>query len=298
MSNKDCPKYLPKTSQVILITGTSSGFGLLTAVRLVWLGHIVYATMRDTSKQQLLLEEAAKRGAARIQVRELDVTKPSTIKKVVDEIKEKHNHIDVLVNNAGFGLGGFFEDLTQEEIRHQMEVNFFGVQNVCREVIPLMRERRQGQIINISSIAGQSGTPALGAYNASKWALEGFSESLYHELALFGVQVVLVEPGSYPTNIFSGNARYSEGFDNSQSPYFQMSQKLRAFVKKEMAKNKKDPKDIACLIERIINTKNPKLRYVSDFSSWLRIIVGKILPPSIYNYIFRKVIYGDSKHTL
>ena len=141
------------------------------------------------SKKQPLEDELAKRKTQAF-IRELDVTKPSTIKNVVEEIQKTHFHIDVLINNAGYGIAGFFEDLSEEEIRAQMEVNFFGVQNVCREVIPLMRKRSQGKIINISSIAGQVATPCLGAYNTSKWALEAFSESLYYELGLFGISVV------------------------------------------------------------------------------------------------------------
>ncbi len=285
MPTQDCQK-------VILITGCSSGFGLLAAARLAAQGHFVYATMRDVSKQQLLLDEVAKRGG-QVLVRALDVTKSQTITPVIEEIKQHHKHIDAVINNAGFGLGGFFEDLSEEEIRRQMEVNFFGVQNVCRQVIPLMRQRRKGKIINISSIAGQCGSPSLSAYNASKWALEGFSESLYHELALFGVQVVLVEPGSYPTKIFGDNACYAKNFNNAQSPYFTFSQHLKKFVQSEMHKSKKDPEDVARLIEKIIHTQNPQLRYVSDLSSHARIVIGKILPPSIYNYIFRKVIYGN-----
>src|SRR5271163_4899610 len=154
--------------KVILITGCSSGFGLLTAVRLAAQGHFVWATMRDLSKKNFLEEELARRNA-QATIRELDVTKPATIKNVVEEIQKTHSHIDVLINNAGYGIAGFFEDLGEEEIRSQMETNFFGVQKVCREVIPLMRQRSQGKIINISSIAGQVATPCLGAYNASKW---------------------------------------------------------------------------------------------------------------------------------
>ena len=129
--------------KVILITGCSSGFGLLTAARLASQGHFVWATMRDLSKKQPLEDELAKRNTQAV-IRELDVTKPSTIKDVIEEIQKTHFHIDVLINNAGFGIGGFFEDLSEEEIRSQMEVNFFGVQNVCREVIPLMRKRLTG----------------------------------------------------------------------------------------------------------------------------------------------------------
>jgi len=278
--------------KVILITGCSSGFGLLTAVRLAAQGHFVWATMRDLSRQKPLEDALAGRQAQAF-IRELDVTKPSTIKKVIDEIQKTHNHIDVLINNAGYGIAGFFEDLTEEDIRGQMEVNFFGVQNVCREIIPLMRKRSQGKIINISSIAGQVASPCLGAYNASKWALEGFSESLYSEMCLFGISVSLVEPGSYPTKIFSENAHYARHFDNSQSPYFRFSQKLKNAAQKYTGKLKRDPQEVAGLIESIINKSHPRLRYVSDFSSWSRIMIQKILPPRLFGYIFRRFAYAD-----
>jgi len=278
--------------KVILITGCSSGFGLLTAVRLAAQGHFVWATMRDLSKKQFLENELAKRNAQAV-IRELDVTKPSTIKNVIEEIQKTHASIDVLINNAGYGIGGFFEDLTQEEIRAQMEVNFFEVQNVCREVIPLMRKRLQGKIINISSIAGRVASPCLGAYNTSKWALEAFSESLYYELALFGIFVVLVEPGSYPTNIFTQNAHYAKNFDNTQSPYFSFSQKLKNISQQSIRKFNRDPDEVARLIENIVNNPRPRLRYVSDFSSWSRVTAQKILPPRLTSHIFRRIIHAD-----
>ncbi len=286
-----------KQSKIILITGSSSGFGLLTAVRLAAKGHIVYATMRDLAKQNDLLEAVGKEGGA-VLVRVLDVTQPHTIKAVMDEIKHKHNRLDVVVNNAGYGLGGFFEDLGDDEIREQMDVNFFGVQNVCRAVIPLMRQERSGHIINVSSIAGQTGTPALGAYNASKWALEGFSESLYQELREFGIRIVLVEPGSYPTKIFKDNARYCRNYHNPNSIYFAYGQTLKAFVQKHTQHSKRNPEVIAHLIAKIINTPDPKLRYVSDFSSWLRVATGKMLPPSLYHAIYRKALYEQSQRSL
>lgn len=278
--------------KVILITGCSSGFGLLTAVRLAAQGHFVWATMRDLSKKQSL-EDSLALHQTQAFIRELDVTKPSTIKNVIAEIQKTHAHIDVLINNAGYGIAGFFEDLGEGEIRAQMETNFFGVQNVCREIIPSMRKRKQGKIINISSIAGQVATPCLSAYNASKWALEAFSESLYYELGLFGISVVLVEPGSYPTNIFTKNAHYAENFDNAQSPYFPFSQQLRDIAQNSIRKLKCDPDEVAKLIERIINKSHPRLRYVSDFASALRIVVQKILPPRLIALIFRRFIHAE-----
>ncbi len=278
--------------KIILITGTSSGFGLLTAARLAAQGHIVYATMRDVNKSQELRQEIANRGG-HIQIRELDVTIVQTIKKVVDEIKQTHNRIDCVINNAGYGLGGFFEDLTQEQLKDVMEVNFFGTQNVCREVIPLMRANLSGTIINVSSIAGLTAAPCFGAYNASKWAVEAFSESLFYELSLFGIKVVLVEPGSYPTKIFSDNARYAKNFNNPQSPYYKVSQKLNSLVQAQKLKMTRDPEHVAELIEKIIYSKNPKLRYVSDWQSWLEVQARRLMPKWTYGYVLRRIQNGN-----
>jgi NAD(P)-dependent dehydrogenase (short-subunit alcohol dehydrogenase family) len=278
--------------KVILITGCSSGFGLLTAVRLAAQGHFVWATMRDLSKKQSL-EDALVIHQAQAFIRELDVTKPESIKNVVEEIHKTHAHIDVLINNAGYGIAGFFEDLTDEEIRAQMETNFFGVQNVCREVIPLMRQRRQGKIINISSIAGQVASPCLGAYNTSKWALEAFSESLCFELGLFGISVSLVEPGSYPTKIFTDNARYAKNLDNPQSPYYHFSQRLKNIAQKYTRKINRDPDVVARLIVSIVHQSHPRLRYVSDFSSWMRIVVQKNMPSCLFRYLIRRFLHAD-----
>jgi len=278
--------------KIILITGCSSGFGLLTAARLAARGHMVWATMRDLGRKGPLDNELARRNTQAV-IRELDVTKPSTIKGVVAEIQDKHQRIDVLINNAGYGIGGFFEDLSEEDIRRQMEVNFFGVQSVCREVIPLMRQHSQGKIINISSIAGRIASPCFSAYNSSKWALEAFSESLYFELSLFGISVCLVEPGSYPTHIFTQNAQYAKNFDNAQSPYFSFSQKLKDMTLQSISKLNRNPEDVARLIEKIVHKSHPRLRYVSDFSSWSRVMMQKILPPRLTASIFRRIIYAN-----
>jgi len=278
--------------KVILITGCSSGFGLLTAARLAGQGHIVWATMRDPEHKGPLENELTRRHTRGL-IRELDVTKPSTIKNVIEEIQKTYGYIDVLINNAGYGVAGFFEDLGEEQVRSQMEVNFFGVQNVCRQVIPLMRKRSQGKIINISSVAGRVASPCLGAYNASKWALEAFSESLYFELGLFGISVVLVEPGSYPTKIFTQNAHYADNFDNAQSPYFSFSQKLKDISQRVTKKFDRDPENVARLIEDIINKSHPRLRYVSDLASASRMILQRILPLWVISRIFRRVIHAD-----
>jgi len=275
---------MSSNSKIILITGTSSGFGLLTAARLASHGHHVIATMRNIEKRHALLREVNRRGG-KVIIKTLDVTKKETIKQTMNEVASQFGYLDCLVNNAGYAIGGFFEDLTDEEIRQQMEVNFFGVQNVTRAAIPLMRSRKSGKIINISSIAGFSTSPAFSAYDVSKWALEAFSESLRYELKLFGIDVLLIEPGTYNTKIFHENAKYAKNFDNKDSPYYLISQKLRKFVLDYVNDCHKDPEEIPILIEKLIHTKNPSFRNIPDLESQTLAFFRKLLPFSMYSFI-------------
>ncbi len=283
--------------KVILISGTSSGFGLLFALRLAKRGHIVYASMRDLTKKIDVEQQASKRGV-NLHICYMDVTKPASIDTLVQHIIGQHKRLDVVINNAGVALGGFFEDLDIEQIRSLMEINFWGIININHFIVPIMRSQQNGMIINISSIAGRTASPALSAYHASKWAVEGHTESLYHELKRFGVHMVLVEPGSYPTNIFGKNALTGKRSDDVQSPYYEYSKRLSTFVDKFRLNSHKDPERVAVLVERIVHTKNPKLRYISDLSSRLRVMGSIIIPPSIYRFIYERVIYGNSKRTI
>ncbi len=273
-------------SPVVLITGCSSGFGLLTAARLATQGHHVIATMRDLNKQNGLRSEVNRRGG-QVDILRLDVTDQYMIRETVSWISSKYGYVDVLVNNAGYGIGGFFEDLTQEEIRAQMEVNFFGAQNMTRAVIPLMRQRRRGKIINISSVAGFSTSPAFSAYNASKWALEAFSESLRYELRFFGIDVLLVEPGTYQTKIFYENAHYAANFDNPQSPYYLMSRHLKKKVMAYVKDCRKDPEEIGIMVEKLIRAKNPPFRNIPDMEGQILYILRRCLPFRVYSAMIR-----------
>ena len=284
----------PPNPQIILITGTSSGFGLLIAARLASYGHKVVATMRDLAKKDALLKEVEKRGG-KIDILPLDVTDPISIQKAVSEAIHRYKKIDVLVNNAGFGMGGAFEDLSQEDIREQMEANFFGAQNVIRAVLPFMRGQKKGRIINISSMAGLKSTPCLGAYNASKWALEGFSESLYYELKFFGIDVVLVEPGTYKTKIFNQNARYAHDFDNPRSPYYAISQYLKNKMMNYTNHCKKDPEKVAALVERLILARNPPFRNFPDIEVRFLIGLRRILPFKVFSWMIRKGLFSGFK---
>lgn len=268
--------------QVVLITGSSSGFGLLTAVRLARRGHRVFATMRNLDKKGPLLEEAARRGVA-VEILPLDVTSIESVENAVFQIQEQCGRIDVLVNNAGYAMGGAFEDLTEEDIRAQLETNFFGVQNLVREVLPLMRAQKSGTIINISSIAGLYALPGLGAYNASKWALEGFSESLYYEVKPFGIRVCMIEPGSYRTKIFFENRRVAVRASDPNSPYFSFTEKLKTYVDETIARDRKDPEEIAVLVEKLIDSPSPPFRNVPDTRSRVLLTLRRFLPWPVFS---------------
>lgn len=273
-----------KPFKVIVVTGCSSGFGLRIAARLSAKGYRVYPTMRDLSKKQDLVDEICFRGSS-AEILSMDVTNIDSVNNAISSIFEKEGRIDVLVNNAGYGIGGFFEDLTQDEIRAQMETNFFGAQNVIRSVLPYMRQQRDGLIINISSISGLYALPCFGAYNASKWALEGFSESLLFELESFGIRVCLIEPGAYKTKIFYENRRYAANFFNKNSPYYCDSQIFQKRINDNIKIDKKNPEEIAESVERLIIAKDPPFRTIPDIRSQIIYGLKRFLPFCLYKQI-------------
>ncbi len=280
--------------KVVIITGTSSGFGKLTAARLASCGHRVYATMRNIAKSQDLLDELKERGAG-AEILVMDVNDPVSVHAAVEEVVDREGRIDVLFNNAGFGIGGFFEDLSEAEIREQMETNFFGVQRVTREVLPVMRRQRSGLIVNMSSISGLYALPGFGAYNASKWALEGFSESLYYELKPFNIRVCCIEPGSYRTQIFLGNRRHASRFFDETSPYYKRSQYMNNQVENRMQNDRKDPEDIARLVEKLIDAKDPPLRSIPDRQSKILYSLRRFLPAKFFQRKFYALLYRQMR---
>lgn len=184
------------TSKVILITGASSGIGLETARLFQSKNWKVAATMRrpDNSPELDKIPDLRKF--------RIDVTEPETIKKGIDEVIAAFGRIDVVVNNAGYGLIGPFEAATDEQIRRQFDTNVFGLMNVCREILPYFREQKRGTIINITSVGGRMTFPLYSLYHASKWAVEGFSESLRYELEPLKIKVKLIEPGPIKTSFY------------------------------------------------------------------------------------------------
>ena len=289
--------------KVILITGCSSGFGMLAAAKLAAGGHTIYATMRNLQKQNALTLELKQR-ETKCQILHLDVTDDKSINKVIDTIEKQTGRLDVLINNAGYGIGGFFEDLSEHEIRSQFETNFFGVQKVTRSALPLMRatasksgEDYSTKIINISSTQGRSTLPGLGAYGASKFALEGFSESLYFELQPFGIEVIILEPGTYLTKAIDENSHLAAAGLKPESPYAKYTKRLKDLHGKILISKKGvgEPEDVAIMIEDIINRNRNKLRYLAGTQAKIRIWMKSILPFRWFSKIILKFAMGINK---
>ena len=191
---------------------------------------------------------------------QLDVNDDLSVNNAMDTVLKENGSVDVLVNNAGYSLFGSLEELSFEEIRGQFETNFFGVVRTCKAVIPTMRKQGSGTIIIIGSLGGRIGLlPFLTQYHASKFALEGFTESLRQELAEFGINVVLIEPGTIRTN-FENNTKTAKNYKPESSPYASTVQKLFEGVQSITA-NSSHPRDVTEVVLKVVNTPNPNVRY-------------------------------------
>jgi NAD(P)-dependent dehydrogenase (short-subunit alcohol dehydrogenase family) len=264
------------SDKIAVITGSSSGFGLLTTVELAKAGFRVVASMRDLGRRAKLDESAAAAGvAAKIDVRRLDVTEINTLAGFVEAVVRDYGRIDVLINNAGFAVAGFAEDIKLEEIRMQFETNFFGTVALTQAALPVMRRQRSGHIIMISSIGGLHGSVSISSYSASKFALEGWTESLRLEVNALGIKVVLVEPGSFQTDIWTRGAVMGEKATTEASPNFQRSLKMRERIG---AIPKRDPLQVAKVIAGIAQDPNPRLRYVVGSDAKIQLAMKRILP--------------------
>ncbi len=245
--------------QVALITGCSSGIGYETALMLARNGYQTIATMRNLKKSNSILKTSEVENLP-LKVLELDVNDVRSIERAISQVKNEAKRIDILINNAGYGLVGFFEDLSLDEIRNQFETNFFGVLNITKKVIPIMRSQKSGTIINISSGAGQVGFPGISAYVSTKFAIEGFSESLTYELSPFGIKVIIIEPGVIKTNFFN-NCTISEQSAKNGSPYSSSVNKLQKDIDL-MQEHATSPTEVAKMILQVLRTDEPKQRYI------------------------------------
>ena len=256
----------------VLITGASSGFGELTARTLLQKGHTVAATMRELGARNAQAAKRLRTVAAEtpgtVYIFDLDVTSGPSVKQTVDQALSAMSGIDVAVNNAGYGLAGYMETVTDAQLMRQFDVNVFGVQRIMRAVLPTMRQARQGLIVNISSVMGRIVIPFAAAYTASKYALEGLSESYRYELAGTGVDVVMVEPGGFGTN-FMDNMVYGEDRERLESygSLVEVPDKMwSAFSQAIKDENAPNPQAVADAVLHLIETQpgSRPLRTVVD----------------------------------
>lgn len=249
---------------VVLVTGISSGFGLETARLLSQEGHIVYGTVRR--------EVDPLPGVHYLKV---DVRDREAVKDVVQQVVEKEGRIDVLVNNAGMGIGGPVEFATEEEIREQMDANFMGLVHFVTAVLPCMRQQGKGKIIALSSIGGVMGLPFQGFYSASKFAIEGYCEALRLELRHTGVTVTVIEPGDFSTHFTAQRKSVDNPEANAAYPSYARS--LASIEHDEMSGLK--PEFLAGKISKIVKMKNPGYSYIiASFLQKLSVFAKVILP--------------------
>lgn len=274
----------PMNKKIAVITGASSGFGLLTTLELAKKNYLVIATMRNLEKQVDLISQATKLNLQQnIKVQQLDVTDQSSIHNFQLFLKDM-NRVDLLINNAGYATGGFVEEIPVEEYRKQFETNLFGAISITQLVLPYMRKQKSGKIINISSISGQVGFPGLSPYVSSKYALEGWSESLRLEVKPFGIDVALLEPGSYNTNIWEVGKQLAENQSDTTPPYKEYMDKIQKHIN-----NGNDtlgnPMDVANKIVEIAEARRTTLRYPIGKGVKFMIFAKKVLPWRLWEFL-------------
>jgi NAD(P)-dependent dehydrogenase (short-subunit alcohol dehydrogenase family) len=252
VGNKDVAK-----KKVALVTGSSSGIGYETALMLARNGFDTYATMRNTNKSKEIAEITKKENLP-LRVLKLDVTDDKSADDAINNILNEKKSIEVVVNNAGYGLMGSIEDSSLDEIKAQFETNFFGAIRVMQKVLPIMRQQKAGTIVNVSSIAGRIGFPMGSSYVSSKFALEGLSESMSYELEQFGIRILLIEPGVINTNFAFVTPKKAL---DTNSPYSPIMNKMQENLVSTIA-NGTSPKEVANVILRAITEDSPERRYL------------------------------------
>jgi short-subunit dehydrogenase len=259
--------------QVVLITGASSGIGACCAAHLSKNGYRVYGGARGVVT------------APGVEPLTLDVADDASVARAVETVLAREGRIDVLVNNAGFGIAGAIEDTSIDEAREQFEVNFFGVLRMCRAVLPIMRQQKAGSIVNIGSIGGLMAIPFQGFYSASKFALEGLSEALRLEVRPFGIHVVLLEPGDHRT-AFTQNRRSTLGSTEASVYGDRLERAVARMASDEQGGP--SPEGIAELLFHVLKHPNPRLRYtVGPAAQRAAVWIKRIMPYAVMEKIMQ-----------
>ena len=275
--------------KVAIVTGSSSGIGYETSLSLAREGYFTYATMRDLKKADVIKKISQDENLP-LKVIELDVDDEDSTENAIRAIIDEKQRIDVLVNNAGWGIWGTAEDVSLEEFREQFETNFFSIIRIIQKVAPVMRKQGSGDIVNISSIAGRIGFPVSTAYISSKFAIEGLSESLRYELGPFGVNVIIIEPGVIKTNFFD-SMRTAKKADESDV-YRDITIKVISGVKM-MAEMGTPPKEVANVIIKSLKEEKPLPRYVVGNDAAMFLEAKKMKTDIEFENYLKKELYGE-----
>ena len=267
--------YAKDEQKVVLITVTAYGIGKSTAELLIDKGHIVYGG-------DILVEENLYLNDIGGTALEMDVTNQEHIDKAINQIISEQGRVDVLVNNAGLGVYGAIEDVSMEDIYYQYDVNLFGLARVTKAVLPYMREKESGLIINISSVLGETYGPLAGWYLSTKHALEGWSDALRVELKEFDIDVVVVQPGAINTNFSNVTKTYIDKY-RENSAYQHLYGEPITDTGNEVLSNQSDPIVIAKVINKAMNARNPKTRYAAGAYSKIGIFLRKIMTDKMFD---------------
>lgn len=278
----------------VLITGCSSGIGKDLVIKLLDAGYNVIASMRNLSKRKDLFSEEIKKYPNQLLLIELDVCSQSDRGEIARLIDEKFSsNLFALINNAGFGAFGALEDFSEEQIRKQLEVNFFGLLLLTKELLRSLRNS-SGYIINISSVLGYSALPLSSMYCASKFALEGLSESLYHELKPFNIKVCLVEPGGHKTS-FKDNLVLAENSRSQTSIYYRYTENYLKLLDKKIRRKGTPASNVSAKILTLLKTNNPLLHNPCGYDAIGVYYLKKLFPQRMYlffsNFISRTLYY-------
>jgi NADP-dependent 3-hydroxy acid dehydrogenase YdfG len=268
-------------SKTVLITGASSGIGEVTAKYFLEKGWNVAATMRspiDTSNWPMAKNVICPR---------LDVTLPETIESAVRQTVERFGRIDVLVNNAGYALMGPIEGVTPAQLERQFQTNVFGLMSTIQTVLPIMRQQGSGTIINVASMGGRLAFPLTSAYHATKWAVEGLSESIRYELHQFNIQVKIIEPGGIKTNFIKHGSAWA-----SHPDYTDLAERMRRFSE-GVNDSLPGPEGVAKDIYRAATDRSGRLRYSPHGEAFL--LLHAILPDFLWRLLVRRMMFGGKK---
>lgn len=269
----------------ILVTGSSTGLGLETAIHLAGRGFRVHAAVRDEGGRNAVLDEAQRRGVS-LEVVSLDITDPESVAAGVEAVVSASGEIYGLVNNAGIGLRGCFEDLSDAEIRHVYEVNVFGTMDVTRRVLPHMRAAGRGRVVTITSVGGRISTFGLSAYCSSKFALEGFGEALALELAPLGLQSVLIEPGIIMTSRWTTNRGTAERALDPESPYSGLFRRHEEIADGFARRSRTRPSDVAEAVHRALTVRRPRIHQVVGRPATAAVALRRLLPDGIFERLY------------